>query len=50
MKKKSWKWVMTRLMRYRMRFEQKDKLKFKFSNPLIFKLTGDYYAKMGIQN
>ena len=39
MKKKSWKWVMTRLMRYRMKFEQKNKSKFKFSNPLIFKLT-----------
>ena len=47
MKKKSWKWAMTRLIRYRMRFEQKNKSKVKFSNPLIFKLTGDYYA-MGI--
>ena len=38
-KKQSWKWVMTRLMRYRIRFEENNKSKFKFSNPLIHKLT-----------
>ena len=38
-KKKSWKWVMTRLWRVRMRFVENNKSQFKFSNPLIHKLT-----------
>ena len=44
MNNKNLKWVLTRLWRYRIKFEKK-KSKFSFLNPLIYKLTENLNKK-----